>query len=329
MSIKVMTSVWANCPYGGSKLLMMLALADFANDDGESIFPKVETLAKKIRLDERMAQRILRFLEKNGDITVEKRGHVWRKGGQRTNEITINLAKLAQCGDTGDTTKVSVEKNVVTPETPQVVTPETPQSPNVVTPEPPNPSLSEPSIESSNIPDAPEQITLPFAESDSEEKPTVRAAAGIMEKGKKAKETPKPRERDLLFDAVAEVTLSNVTLQGSRIGKVTADLRKINATPEQVHQVATWFAENDWRAKAGGKLTFAILMEVWECGVKNVKMEVKKNGKMTLRAQVPEATDQERDIAREKAAARIAERRANGHVPLHERISVTGMEVGK
>lgn len=180
----------------------------------------------------------------------------------------------------------------------------------------------------SNMPEAPEQCTLPFAESDSEEKPTVRAA-DITEKGKKAKETPKPRERDLLFDAVAEVTLSNVTLQGSRIGKVTADLRKINATPEQVHQVATWFAENDWRAKAGGKLTFAILMEVWECGVKNVKMEVKKNGKMTLRAQVPEATDQERDIAREKAAARIAERRANGHVPLHERASVTGMEVGK
>jgi hypothetical protein len=48
MSIRLMTWVWANSPYSGERLLLHLALADFANDDGEC-FPSHGTLAKKAR----------------------------------------------------------------------------------------------------------------------------------------------------------------------------------------------------------------------------------------------------------------------------------------
>jgi hypothetical protein len=43
-----MTWVWANSPYSGERLLVHLALADFANDEGVC-FPSHSTLAKKAR----------------------------------------------------------------------------------------------------------------------------------------------------------------------------------------------------------------------------------------------------------------------------------------
>lgn len=48
MSIRIMTWIWANSPYSGERLLLHLALADFASDDGVC-FPSHGTLAKKAR----------------------------------------------------------------------------------------------------------------------------------------------------------------------------------------------------------------------------------------------------------------------------------------
>jgi hypothetical protein len=39
MSIKLMTMVWDAFPASGSELLCMLAMADWANDDGSSLHP--------------------------------------------------------------------------------------------------------------------------------------------------------------------------------------------------------------------------------------------------------------------------------------------------
>lgn len=48
MSIRLMTWVWQNSPYSGERLLLHLALADYANDEGVC-FPSHGTLAKKAR----------------------------------------------------------------------------------------------------------------------------------------------------------------------------------------------------------------------------------------------------------------------------------------
>ena len=48
MSIRIMTWVWQHSPYSGERLLLHLALADFANDEGVC-FPSHSTLAKKAR----------------------------------------------------------------------------------------------------------------------------------------------------------------------------------------------------------------------------------------------------------------------------------------
>ena len=129
------------------------------------------------------------------------------------------------------------------------------------------------------------------------------APAPVIEK--KTDKPEKPRPRDLLFDAIAEVTESDITLQGSRIGKVTAEFRKINATPDQVRKVAAWFHAYDWRGQKGEKLTFELLKTVWVPGLKG-GAPARSGGR--IRPQTPEITDAQRAELNRQAAQRVAAR---------------------
>jgi DNA-binding transcriptional MocR family regulator len=74
MSIKVMNWVWEHSPTKGTELLMLLAIADNAADDGGNAFPSIRTLARKTRLDDRTVQRIVRKLAEQGQLAVVERG---------------------------------------------------------------------------------------------------------------------------------------------------------------------------------------------------------------------------------------------------------------
>lgn len=67
MSIRVMTSVWQYSACKGSDLLLLLALADRADDDGYC-YPKVATLAQKTRMSERSTQYNLKRLVEVGEL---------------------------------------------------------------------------------------------------------------------------------------------------------------------------------------------------------------------------------------------------------------------
>ena len=62
MSIRIMSAVWESAPVEGGSLLGLLAMADFANENG-ICWPSVPSLARKSRLSERQVQRVLRDLE--------------------------------------------------------------------------------------------------------------------------------------------------------------------------------------------------------------------------------------------------------------------------
>ncbi len=66
----VSAEVWKRSRQSGSALLLLLALADYA-DDAALAWPRVETLAAKARLRERHARRLLRQLEEAGEISIE------------------------------------------------------------------------------------------------------------------------------------------------------------------------------------------------------------------------------------------------------------------
>lgn len=65
-----MTAVWDGFPGAGSELLCLLAMADFANEDGSSVHPSIATVARKIRTSESQARRLIRGLEEQGYLTV-------------------------------------------------------------------------------------------------------------------------------------------------------------------------------------------------------------------------------------------------------------------
>jgi hypothetical protein len=76
-----MTAVWDHAAVEGGTLLVLLAMADWANDDGTGVYPKQGTLARKARLKERQVRNCLAELEDRGYIERDgKRGHVvnWR-----------------------------------------------------------------------------------------------------------------------------------------------------------------------------------------------------------------------------------------------------------
>lgn len=86
MSIRCMAEVWAVSKAEGPGLLLMLAIADYARDDGTGAYPSLATLAKKTRMDRRRVIRITKLLELSGELTVDRKGSKWG-----TNEYAIVL----------------------------------------------------------------------------------------------------------------------------------------------------------------------------------------------------------------------------------------------
>jgi hypothetical protein len=72
MSNKLLTEVLDSAPFGGTKLLTLVVLADFANDDGEC-WPSIDTLAARARVGRRWVLRILDELEADGWVVRKPR----------------------------------------------------------------------------------------------------------------------------------------------------------------------------------------------------------------------------------------------------------------
>lgn len=93
MSILLMSRVFAT-NLQPSKKIVLLSLADFANDDGKNIFPSVSTIAKKCSLSHRTVQTILGDFMNAGVLLVKKNPFGGAPG--TTRHLEINLAALDQ-----------------------------------------------------------------------------------------------------------------------------------------------------------------------------------------------------------------------------------------
>lgn len=72
MSIKLMSIVW-ELDLPSSEKLVLLSLADQANDDGTQCWPSVRRLVARCGQSERTVQRAIKSLQKRGLISVEER----------------------------------------------------------------------------------------------------------------------------------------------------------------------------------------------------------------------------------------------------------------
>ena len=85
MSIKVSSRVWASSSQRGGALIVLLAIADFADDDGFA-FPSIATLAAKSRLGESQTHCIVRNLRTAGELEIEQNA-----GPHRTNIYRVRF----------------------------------------------------------------------------------------------------------------------------------------------------------------------------------------------------------------------------------------------
>jgi hypothetical protein len=103
VSIRVMNAVWEHSAQTGSALLMLLALADFADDTGLA-FPSVSRLAKKTRITPRQAWSLIKRLKAEGELTIELGG-----GRGRTNRYRVCLKNHIENDEMGNTENISVK----------------------------------------------------------------------------------------------------------------------------------------------------------------------------------------------------------------------------
>jgi hypothetical protein len=71
MSIKAMQRLWESSEQKGSRLLLLLAIADNADDHGFA-WPGTTTLAEKIRMSERHTKRLLAELEETSELYIDR-----------------------------------------------------------------------------------------------------------------------------------------------------------------------------------------------------------------------------------------------------------------
>ncbi len=84
MSIRVMNWVWEHSAAKGTERLLLLAIADAADDTGRNAFPSIDTLARKIVMSPRTVQRLIAKLEAAGLIEVSRHA-----GGRDSNRYRI------------------------------------------------------------------------------------------------------------------------------------------------------------------------------------------------------------------------------------------------
>ena len=71
--MKVLTWVWHDCDVTEhTDLLVMLALADEADDDGSSCFPSIRRIASKTRLSVGGVHKVLERIEADGRVVIER-----------------------------------------------------------------------------------------------------------------------------------------------------------------------------------------------------------------------------------------------------------------
>ena len=88
-----MTLIWDHYPEGGSELLLALALADIADDDGTRIYPGVGFMARKTRMSERNVQYLLGKLLERKILVVERKGGMIN-GQNYTTRYRMDLGAL-------------------------------------------------------------------------------------------------------------------------------------------------------------------------------------------------------------------------------------------
>ncbi|MBX6391150.1 MAG: helix-turn-helix domain-containing protein [Frankia sp.] len=227
-----MSQVWEHSRQHGSALLVLLAIADFADDDGWA-YPSIERLAEKARMSTRNVRYVLRHLEASGELMIVAGG-----GRHQTNRYRVLVAPPVD-GETrqDDSGKVIQGKNFS-----ETQRRETLQNPAE--------TLQNPAETLQGVAAEPLR-TVKIRHREPSHMPAAPSA-------------PRSRQRDPLFEAVVEVCYGTdhqaiTRTERSRVNRALKELREVGATPEDVYARAA-----EYRARSPDyPLTPQTLTKLW------------------------------------------------------------------
>jgi hypothetical protein len=110
MSIAIMSAVWANGPEDKAELLVLLALADFADDRGVC-WPSMASVGRKARMSERNARRVIRSLEDAGYLTTDEGGGRHGCSQYRINSDKVSAGQNVRPGQSQPETRTKRAQN--------------------------------------------------------------------------------------------------------------------------------------------------------------------------------------------------------------------------
>lgn len=248
MSVQVWTKVWAESKHSGSRLLMLLAIADFADASGVA-YPSVETLATKTRMTPRNANLILSALTKSGELAI---AYNEGKRGANLYRIRLDGCGRAGCDSTPEERFIPPEASFTSPEAPFTLKPASP-IPEAGFPKPLKPASPEPSLNrqepsrASAPPVAPTSRATKNRQDDSVE---FDALWQIYPK-KVAKADAAKAYSKLKPDAVLQAKLLQAVKSQAASPGWTKDGGRY------VPHLATWLNSQRWEDEAGGSLAGA------------------------------------------------------------------------
>lgn len=134
-----MARVWDSSKHGGTDLLMLLGIADCADDSGNA-YPSVAKLAEKCRTTPRHANRILAVLRESGELEIRQ-----NKGPRGVNRYQVKVGPSTPLAPTSSPTNTSPLTHMSALTSSSPLTP-TSSTPDVHVPKPLTPTSDEPSM---------------------------------------------------------------------------------------------------------------------------------------------------------------------------------------
>lgn len=105
MSVKAMTAVFGESRTSGNERLMLLAIADCADDTGRNAWPSMASLARKCNIDVRTARRVLARLARDGHLVIDRGAG---RRGTNVYHLTLPSGWLRTAAFDGETAGSSV-----------------------------------------------------------------------------------------------------------------------------------------------------------------------------------------------------------------------------
>lgn len=286
MSWQAVQAVLEHSAAHESERLVLICIADRA-DDNRQCYPSIADIARRARLNAQVTSRIINRLVAAGELIrwlrvgastryivtagltpAEVEAHSVVAWNLTVKQVEINnkdaKTRLSRSKGNAPTLRANIEGSKIA-----------------------NPSSESPvtllaKVEGSNLTDPSSEGTPPFERksshpsSDARTEPSIEPsiepsvlredaptppAESKSEKG--AQEEKKPRERDLFFDRLVELTHSDPALHGAQIGKTKKQLLAVKATSEQLDHFEVYWRCADWRGQKGQPPTLANILGEW------------------------------------------------------------------